>query len=212
MKDLEIRGAGDLLGGEQSGFMNEIGFDTYQKILNEAIEELKENEFKDLYDEPLEDKVYVKDVTIDTDFELLFPDSYINNIAERLKLYTELNELKTEEELDAFKKKLIDRFGETPLEVTNLLKSVQIKWLACKIGFEKIIMKQGKLVGYFVYDQQSNFYQSGNFTKVLKFVQQNANICKMKEKQTRGGLRLLLTFENIKTINQALEAIKPIMA
>lgn len=212
MKDLEIRGAGDLLGGEQSGFMNEIGFDTYQKILNEAIEELKENEFKDLYDEPLEDKVYVKDVTIDTDFELLFPDSYINNIAERLKLYTELNELKTEEELDAFKKKLIDRFGETPLEVTNLLKSVQIKWLACKIGFEKIIMKQGKLVGYFVYDQQSNFYQSGNFTKVLKFVQQNANICKMKEKQTRAGLRLLLTFDNIKNINQALEAIKPIMA
>ena len=212
MKDLEIRGAGDLLGGEQSGFMNEIGFDTYQKILNEAIEELKENEFKDLYDEPLEDKIYVKDVTIDTDFELLFPDSYINNIAERLKLYTELNTLSTEEELNKFEKKLIDRFGELPVEVTNLLKSVQIKWLACKIGFEKIIMKKGKLVGYFVNDQQSNFYQSGNFTKVLKFVQQNASTCKMKEKQTRGGLRLLLTFDNIKTINQALEAIKPIMA
>ncbi|GAA4235445.1 transcription-repair coupling factor [Postechiella marina] len=212
MKDLEIRGAGDLLGGEQSGFINEIGFDTYQKILNEAIEELKENEFKDLYNEPEEGKVYVKDVTIDTDFELLFPDSYVNNIAERLNLYTQLNNLKTEDELYNFEKELIDRFGELPNQVTDLLNSVQIKWLASKIGFEKIIMKKGKFVGYFINDQQSNFYQSGTFTKVLKFVQANANICKMKEKQTRAGLRLLLTFENIKSVNQALNAIKPIMA
>ena len=212
MKDLEIRGAGDLLGGEQSGFINEIGFDTYQKILNEAIEELKENEFKDLYNVPEEDKIYVKDVTIDTDFELLFPDDYINNIAERLNLYTQLNNLKTEEELHTFNVDLVDRFGELPKQVTDLLNSVQIKWLASKIGFEKIIMKQGKFVGYFINDQQSNFYQSPSFTKVLKFVQTNSNICKMKEKQTRSGLRLLLTFDNIKTVNQALKAIKPIVA
>lgn len=212
MKDLEIRGAGDLLGGEQSGFINEIGFDTYQKILNEAIDELKENEFKDLYDEDEADKVYVKDVTIDTDFELLFPDSYVNNIAERLKLYTELNNLKTEEELHTFETKLMDRFGELPKQVTDLLNSVQIKWLATKIGFEKIIMKKGKLVGYFINDQQSRFYQSGNFTKVLKFVQTHPQACKMKEKQTRTGLRLLLTFDNIKTVKQALEALQPIVA
>ncbi|MEP1488026.1 MAG: transcription-repair coupling factor [Algibacter sp.] len=212
MKDLEIRGAGDLLGGEQSGFINEIGFDTYQKILNEAIEELKENEFKDLYDESEADKIYVKDVTIDTDFELLFPDDYVNNIAERLNLYTQLNNLKTEAELLTFEKELVDRFGELPKQVTDLLNSVQIKWLASKIGFEKIIMKQGKFVGYFINDQQSNFYQSGGFTKVLKFVQTNSNICKMKEKQTRAGLRLLLTFENIKSVNQALKAIQPIVA
>ncbi|PIA78801.1 transcription-repair coupling factor [Gaetbulibacter sp. 4G1] len=212
MKDLEIRGAGDLLGGEQSGFINEIGFDTYQKILNEAIEELKENEFKDLYSENEADKVYVKDVTIDTDFELLFPDDYINNIAERLSLYTQLNSLKTEGELQKFETELIDRFGELPIQVTDLLNSVQIKWIATKLGFEKIIMKQGKFIGYFINDQQSRFYQSSNFTKVLQFVQKNPQACKMKEKQTRNGLRLLLTFESIKSVKQALAVLKPIMA
>jgi len=212
MKDLEIRGAGDLLGGEQSGFINEIGFDTYQKILNEAIEELKENEFKDLYQDDGEDKVYVKDVTIDTDFELLFPDSYVNNIAERLNLYTQLNNLNTEAELDIFKAELIDRFGELPPQVTDLLNSVQIKWLATKIGFEKVIMKKNKLIGYFINDQQSSFYQSSNFTKVLQFVQTNSQACKMKEKQTRNGLRLLLTFDSIKSVKQALEALQPIVA
>tara|TARA_R110002049_G_scaffold285400_1_gene466285 strand:+ start:30057 stop:33410 length:3354 start_codon:yes stop_codon:yes gene_type:complete len=212
MKDLEIRGAGDLLGGEQSGFINEIGFDTYQKILNEAIEELKENEFKDLYNEDESDKVYVKDVTIDSDFELLFPDDYVNNIAERLSLYTKLNDLKTEAELQKFETELIDRFGELPKQVIDLLNSVQIKWLATKIGFEKIIMKQGKLIGYFINDQQSNFYKSGSFTKVLQFVQTHPNACKMKEKQTRNGLRLMLSFENIKKVKQALEALQPIVA
>ncbi|WP_370477260.1 transcription-repair coupling factor [Tamlana flava] len=212
MKDLEIRGAGDLLGGEQSGFINEIGFDTYQKILNEAIEELKENEFKDLYNEPEENKIYVKDVTIDSDFELLFPDSYINNITERLNLYTQLNDLKTETELFTFEKELIDRFGELPKQVTDLLDSVQIKWLATKIGFEKVVMKKGKLLGYFINDQQSSFYQSNNFTKVLQFVQAHPNACKMKEKQTRNGLRLMLTFDNIKTVKQALGALQTIVA
>jgi transcription-repair coupling factor (superfamily II helicase) len=211
MKDLEIRGAGDILGGEQSGFINEIGFDTYQKILSEAIEELKDNEFKDLYDEPEEGRVYVKDVTIDTDFELLFPDDYVNNIAERLSLYTQLNNLKTEAELHTFEKELIDRFGELPKQVTDLLNSVQIKWLATKIGFEKVVMKQGKLIGYFINDQQSNFYQSPGFTKVLNFVQKNTGTCKMKEKQTRNGLRLMLTFDKIKTVKQALSALQPII-
>ncbi|GAA4280089.1 transcription-repair coupling factor [Gaetbulibacter aestuarii] len=211
MKDLEIRGAGDLLGGEQSGFINEIGFDTYQKILNEAIEELKENEFKDLYNEDSANKVYVKDVTIDSDFELLFPDDYVNNITERLNLYTQLNNLKTEEELVAFEKELIDRFGPLPTQVEDLLDSVKIKWLATKIGFEKVVMKHGKLVGYFIHDQQSRFYQSNNFTSVLQYVQTNPTICKMKEKQTRKGLRLLLTFESIKSVKQALKALQPMV-
>ncbi len=212
MKDLEIRGAGDLLGGEQSGFINEIGFDTYQKILKEAIDELKEDEFKDLYEDNLQEKEYVKDITIDSDFELLFPDDYINNIAERLTLYTELNTLKTEEELQKFERELLDRFGELPIQVVDLLNSVRVKWLSTKIGFEKIIMKQGKFIGYFINDQQSKFYQTNNFTKVLQFVQSNPNKCKMKEKQTRNGLRLLLTFENIKSIENALHAIQPILA
>ncbi|WP_375242382.1 transcription-repair coupling factor [Lacinutrix sp.] len=211
MKDLEIRGAGDLLGGEQSGFINEIGFDTYQKILNEAIEELKENEFKELYNEDHETKEYVKDMTIDSDFELLFPDDYVNNIAERLNLYTQLNNFKTEDELTKFETELIDRFGELPVPVVDLLNSVRLKWVATKLGIEKVIMKKGKLVGYFINDQQSNFYQSANFTKILKYIQHNPSPGKMKEKQTRNGLRLLLTFENIKTVEQALAALKPIL-
>ena len=115
MKDLEIRGAGDLLGGEQSGFINEIGFETYQKILAEAIDELKEKEFKELYlgtEHELKD--FVKETVIDTDFELLFPDDYINNITERLNLYNKLSELKTEEELQKYETDLIDRFGDLP--------------------------------------------------------------------------------------------------
>ncbi|MGK0430149.1 MAG: transcription-repair coupling factor (superfamily II helicase) [Psychroserpens sp.] len=210
MKDLEIRGAGDLLGGEQSGFMNEIGFDTYQKILNEAIEELKDNEFKDLYQDDGKEKEYVKDITIDTDFELLFPDDYVNNITERLNLYTKLNILKTEEELHKFESEIIDRFGELPVEVVDLLNSVRIKWVAKKIGLEKIIMKKGRFVGYFINDQKSAFYQSPNFTKVLQFVQTHPGECKMKEKQTRNGLRLLLTFEQIKSVKQALSKLENI--
>ncbi|MEY8849664.1 transcription-repair coupling factor [Psychroserpens sp. XS_ASV72] len=211
MKDLEIRGAGDLLGGEQSGFINDIGFDTYQKILNEAIEELKEKEFKDLYKDDKKDKVFVKDVTIDTDFELLFPDDYVNNISERLNLYTKLNDIKTESELETFETEIIDRFGELPVQVIDLLNSVRIKWIATKIGLEKVVMKKGKFIGYFINDQQSPFYQSEGFTKVLQFVQTHPMACKMKEKQTRNGLRLLLTFSNINSVKQALTAIKPIL-
>lgn len=212
MKDLEIRGAGDLLGGEQSGFINDIGFDTYQKILNEAIEELKETEFKDLYQDDHVEKDYVKDITIDTDFELLFPDDYVNNIAERLNLYTKLNEIKTEEELQKFELDLIDRFGEMPKQVVDLLNSVRIKWIATKIGLEKVVMKQGKMIGYFINDQQSAFYQSSGFTKVLQYIQSRPTAAKMKEKQTRTGLRLLLTFEQIKTVKQALSVLQPIVA
>ncbi len=212
MKDLEIRGAGDLLGGEQSGFINDMGFDTYQKILNEAIDELKENEFKDLYNQTQENKTYVKDITIDTDFELLFPDSYINNISERLNLYTQLNNLKTDLELQAFEKDLVDRFGALPKEVIDLLDSVRIKWIATKIGLEKLVMKQGKLIGYFIQDQQSKFYKSDTFTKVLQFVQTNPQSCKIKEKQTRNGLRLILTFDDLNSVKQILNKLLTIMA
>ena len=207
MKDLEIRGAGDLLGGEQSGFINEIGFETYQKIMNEAIEELKENEFKDLYEDVNEDenKEYVKDLQIDTDFELLFPDEYINNISERLNLYNELGTIKDEDGLLAYEIKLIDRFGPLPKEAKALLNSIRIKWIAIQMGIERIVMKQGKLIGYFVSDQQSAYYNSKQFRHMLQFVQQHGNICKMKEKETKNGLRLVLTFENVKSISRALE-------
>jgi len=212
MKDLEIRGAGDLLGGEQSGFINEIGFETYQKIMNEAIEELKENEFKDLYeeDENAPPKDYVKDIQIDSDFELLFPDEYINNVSERLNLYNELSLLKNEEDIVAYENKLIDRFGPLPKQAIALLNSIRIKWVATRLGIEKLVLKQGKMVAYFVSDQQSAYYTSNQFHKVLQFVQRNGNLCKMKEKETKNGLRLLLTFENVKSVKKALELMEMI--
>jgi transcription-repair coupling factor (superfamily II helicase) len=212
MKDLEIRGAGDLLGGEQSGFINEIGFETYQKIMNEAIEELKENEFKELYEteSDIENKDYVKDLQIDTDFELLFPDEYINTVTERLNLYNELSNCKNEAELQNYEEKLIDRFGPLPKQAKALLNSIRIKWIATHIGIEKLVMKQDKMVGYFIADQQSEFYNSSRFTNVLRFVQQHGNICKIKEKETKNGLRLLLTFEHVKSITKALELMQMI--
>ncbi|WP_111707382.1 transcription-repair coupling factor [Lutibacter citreus] len=211
MKDLEIRGAGDLLGGEQSGFINDIGFDTYQKILNETIEELKENEFKDLYkDESNKPKDYVKEIQIDTDFEILFPDDYINVISERLSLYNKLSELKTEEELLQFEKEIIDRFGELPTQVVDLLDSVRIKWIAKHLGIERLILKKKRMICYFISDQQSQFYSTPVFTKVLNFVQKNPTTCVMKEKETKNGLRLLLTFIRINTVDKALTELQKI--
>ena len=210
MKDLEIRGAGDLLGGEQSGFINEIGFDTYQKIMNEAIDELKENEFKDLYENEVSgiEKEYVKDLQIDTDFELLFSDEYINNISERLSLYNELGTVKNEEELVVFQNKLIDRFGPMPPRAIALMNSIRIKWIATRVGIEKLVMKKGKMIGYFVADQQSDYYSSKRFHQIIQFVQKNSAICVMKEKQTPAGLRLLLTFDNVKSTRRALELME----
>lgn len=211
MKDLEIRGAGDLLGGEQSGFMNDIGFDTYQKILQEAIEELKENEFKELYPtDETKPKEFVKEVQIDTDFEILFPDDYVNSVTERLSLYNKLSDLKNEEEIQVFETEIIDRFGEIPKEVADLLDSVRIKWLAKALGLDKIILKQKRMIGYFVADQQSDFYQTTAFSSMLKYVQQNNKSCVMKEKETKNGLRLLITFIRVDTVRTALGILKKI--
>ena len=212
MKDLEIRGAGDLLGGEQSGFISDIGFDTYQKILNEAIEELKETEFQELYKDEISNKIkeFVKEVQLDTDFEILIPDDYISIISERLSLYEELGTMQTEEELKEFEKRLTDRFGEVPTQVVDLLNSVRIKWLAQKFGLEKIILKQKRMLGYFVGAQQNDFYQSDKFTRVLNYVQKNKTTCVMKEKKTKKGLKLLITFIRIDNVQKALDILKAI--
>ena len=199
MKDLEIRGAGDLLGGEQSGFINEIGFETYQKILEEAIDELKENEFKTLFedqDKSLE-KNYVKEVQIDTDFEILFPDDYINIVNERLVLYNELSAIKDEETLMQFQNNLEDRFGKIPPEGEELLSTLRLKWLASKMGLERLIIKNKKCVGYFLSDKQSDFYQSPVFNQILVGVQKQPKKYSMKEKQTRNGLRLLIVLDKV---------------
>ena len=207
MKDLEIRGAGDLLGGEQSGFINDIGFDAYQKILQEAVTELKENEFAELYADEAQQAVYLTDTQLDSDFELLYPDNYINSITERLNLYNELSNLKNEEELSQYEYRLIDRFGALPPQAKDLLNSVRIKWLATQMGIERLVMKQGKMLGYFIADQQSKFYQSGAFQRVLAFVQRNSDKCHLNEKETRNGLRLIITFDKITSIDKALRII-----
>ncbi len=213
MKDLEIRGAGDLLGGEQSGFINEIGFETYQKILEEAINELKENEFKTLFedqDKSLE-KNYVKEVQIDTDFEILFPDDYINVVNERLVLYDELSKIKDEEGLIHFQKNLEDRFGKIPAEGEDLLSTLRLKWLASKMGLERLIIKNKKCVGYFLSNQQSDFYQSPVFNKILFGIQKDPKKYSMKEKETRNGLRLLIVLDKVYSVEELLVRLKDLM-
>ena len=184
MKDLEIRGAGDLLGGEQSGFISEMGFDTYQKILAEAVKELKENEFKELYDNPDKNKGsdFVDEVQIDTDMAVHIPDNYVNNIEERLKLYQRLGAIATEEELQFFELELEDRFGPLPRQVKDLLYSVRIKWLAKHIGFTKLIIKMDKLIGHFAAENNSEYYQLPIFSAVLAYLQRNPRKVQVKQK------------------------------
>jgi transcription-repair coupling factor (superfamily II helicase) len=206
MRDLDIRGAGDLLGAEQSGFMAEIGYETYQKILDEAIQELKENEFKDLYEEELqqENRVFVRDCQIESDIEILIPTTYVNSVDERLRLYKELDNIKDHDKLVQFGNELIDRFGELPDPVKELLNALKLRWLAIEIGFEKLRLKNGILKTYFVTNAQSGYYQSDRFSNILLFVQQNMESCKMKE--IKG--KLTLTFHNIDSIRGAYSCLK----
>tara|TARA_A100001015_G_scaffold282692_1_gene347250 strand:+ start:327 stop:3572 length:3246 start_codon:yes stop_codon:yes gene_type:complete len=213
MKDLEIRGAGDLLGGEQSGFINEIGFETYQKILQEAIDELKENEFKTLYQDEQSDslKTYVKEVQIDTDLEVYLPDDYINIVKERLALYQKLSTLKTQEELNDFETQLIDRFGPLPEEAKELIESVRLKWIATQLGMERLLIKKKSCICYFLADQQSAFFQTPDFTHIISEVQQNQNRMVLKEKSTAQGLKLLLRIDSVHRITTAKELLEKLL-
>jgi len=205
MRDLEIRGAGDLLGAEQSGFINDIGFDTFQKILAEAIEELKETEFKELYAEELEHKEMISDTLLDTDLEILIPDQYVNKVDERLKLYQELDQLKSEEEIKSFADQLHDRFGPIPREAEELFDSIRLRRLGQRIGFEKIVLKQERLLCYFTSDQESPYFQSDRFQKVLLYLK-SAPQAQLKE---RNG-KLYLSFQEVLSVHDAFEVLKPI--
>ena len=206
MKDLDIRGAGNLLGGEQTGFISDIGFEMYQKILNEALKELREEEFKGLFEEDtsLEGHEFVEDCILETDLELLIPDTYVNNVSERLALYQELDNCKNEEALDIFINSLTDRFGELPEAVVELCESIKLRWLAKSIGFEKLVIKSKKMLGYFVAKQDSAYYQSPKFTAVLKYIQTNPKNCKMNEKNSK----LRLIYSDINSIAMALTNLK----
>lgn len=207
MKDLDIRGAGDLLGGEQTGFISDIGFEMYQKILNEALKELRETEFKELFEEEnesIDGTQFVDDCILETDLELLLPDDYVNQVSERLALYQTLDNCKDEEELNTFIKQLEDRFGELPLQAIELCESIKLRWIAKEIGFEKLVIKGKKMIGYFVYQQDSPYYESPQFTKVLKFVQTNQISCKMNERNQK----LRLIFSNVNSVEKALTSLR----
>jgi transcription-repair coupling factor (superfamily II helicase) len=211
MRDLDIRGAGNLLGGEQSGFISDIGFDMYKKILDEAIQELKEEEFKELFEETRSDSFlqsgktrFTSDCQIETDFEIHIPDDYVSNITERLNLYKELDNLEKEEELQHFTKMLEDRFGPVPEPTMELIDVIRLRRFALDLGFEKLLLKFNKLTGYFISNPDSPFYQSEAFTKVLQFVQDNPRASKMKQTNER----LTISFENVKSIREGIEVLE----
>ncbi|RAJ03975.1 transcription-repair coupling factor (superfamily II helicase) [Chitinophaga skermanii] len=198
MRDLDIRGAGNLLGGEQSGFIAEIGFDMYQKILDEAIRELKQTEFRDLFKEQLEEKKdYVSDCTIDTDLEILIPDSYVESIQERLNLYQELDNITLEPKLQAFAKGLEDRFGPLPEPVQDLFTTIRCRWLAIRLGFEKLMLKEEKMRCYFINNPDSPYFESPTFNHILQHIQTRTNNAKLKQ----VGKNFMLVVERMKSMD-----------
>jgi len=182
MRDLDIRGAGNLLGGEQSGFIAEIGFEMYQKILAEAMRELKTTDFKDVFAAELERKKdYVSDCAIDTDLEVLIPDTYVENIGERLSLYTQLDDIDTDEEMKAFAKDMQDRFGPIPRQVEELFTTLRCRRLACQLGFEKLILKNEQMRLYFVSNPDSPYFESEMFNHILSYIQTRAKNARLKQ-------------------------------
>ena len=205
MRDLDIRGAGNILGAEQSGFISEIGFEMYHKILDEAIEELKETEFADLFRDE-KPKPFVKECQIETDLEILIPADYITNSTERLIIYKELDGMETEEDLAACRVRIADRFGPIPKQAEELFNTIRMRWMAKKAGFEKIILKNERFIGYFISNQDSPYYRSEDFSAMLRFVQANPSICRMKETESR----LSITFRNIRSIRDAIRILRQV--
>jgi transcription-repair coupling factor (superfamily II helicase) len=205
MRDLDIRGAGNLLGGEQSGFMAEIGFETYQKILDEAIRELKRTEFKELFKEEIaKQDDYVQDCTIDTDLEILIPDNYVENITERLSLYSRLDNCETEEELQKMEEEFNDRFGEIPPQVQDLFITVRCRKLAVELGFERMILKENTLKCYFVNNPASPYFESNIFHSILKYIQTGTNKARLKQ----TGKLFMLIAEPVSSMEELFHFVK----
>ena len=205
MRDLDIRGAGNLLGSEQSGFIAEIGFELYHKILDEAIQELKDAEFKDLFAEEVA-RPHVSFCQLDTDLALLIPDEYVNAIAERLNLYTELNKITNEVDLLSFEKNMIDRFGPIPLQVAELLNAIRLQWIAVSLCFEKITLKKNVLRGYFPANPSLGFYESAKFQAIISYVQHNPYGIKLKENKSV----LILQLDQIHSLSAAINTLEKI--
>ena len=208
MKDLDIRGAGNMLGGEQSGFISEIGFEMYQKILNEAMKELRDDEFKELFNERTTDQMttYSEDCIFETDYEVRIPDYYVNDVSERLSLYQELDRIESMEKLKEFEERMKDRFGTIPKEVKELFFSFELRWLAQKIGLERLVIKSEKLVGWFIADSNSPFYQTEVFTDLLKRIMNMGQGYRLIQKQDK--LRLVIEpITNIREAYKKLDAL-----
>ena len=200
MKDLDIRGAGNLLGGEQSGFVMNMGYEAYQKILNEAIQELKETDYKDLFKEEMEQKrAFVKEVNVESDLDMMIPDEYVVSIKERLALYQELNKFKEEKEIERFSGMMIDRFGQLPSAVLNLMESLRIRWIAKELGFERIMLKNRKLRCYFIGDQQSGYFDSPFFKSLIAQIQKT---CDHRFYLKQSAKYLMLVCEGVKNMKE----------
>jgi len=209
MRDLDIRGAGNLLGAEQSGFISDLGFDMYHKILDEAVQELKETEFKDLFVKELSEttKVLVQDCNVETDLEVLIPDDYVGNISERLSLYSKLDNLKSEDKLEEFKMSLIDRFGPLPDSVKELVETVRLRWMAEELGFEKLSLKNEKMKCYFVSADNEEYFKSEIFGNILGYVQSRPKKCRLKELKSK----LLLVVDEVLSVSEAKDVLSAIL-
>lgn len=199
MRDLDIRGAGNILGGEQSGFITEIGFDMYQKILAEAIRELKSTDFKEVFAEEQERvKDFVSDCTIDTDLEIMIPDSYVDHITERLSLYTQLDNIEDDAALEAFRQQLEDRFGPVPVQVEDLFTTIRCRRIAKLLGFEKLFLKNNTLRLYFVSDPESSYFESATFNNIMNFLQTGTNKARLKQ----VGKNFMLIVSDMKSMQE----------
>jgi transcription-repair coupling factor (superfamily II helicase) len=209
MRDLDIRGAGNMLGGEQSGFIAEIGFEMYQKILDEAIRELKRNEFKELFKEEIQQQDdFVSDCTVDTDLEILIPDEYVESITERLSLYSRLDNCENEQQLKDLHKEMIDRFGAIPSQVEDLFTTVRCRKIAVELGFEKMILKNELLKCFFVGNPESPYFSSTTFERILNFIQTQTNKAKLKQVGKNG----ILIVRDISSMNDLHEFLLQMLA
>ena len=206
LRDLDIRGAGNLLGAEQSGFINDIGFETYHKILDEAILELKETEFKDIFENELKDKKFVSECVFESDLEILIPNEYVESSAERISLYTELDHIQNEEGLERFTNNLADRFGQIPHQTEDLLNTMRLRWLARDLGFEKITLKHKIMTAYLVSNQESEYYQTDTFMKIIRYAGANQRRCKVKELNGKN----IVYIDAVTDVGEALKVLRTI--
>ena len=207
MQDLDIRGAGNMLGAEQSGFIADLGYETYQRILNEAIHELKDEEFAELYADEREKNTsstaFVNDCQIDSDLDVMFSAEYIENVSERISLYRELDNIDNEAELLEFMKRIEDRFGKIPAEGKSLIQVVRLRWLAMRYGIEKLILKNERMTAFLVSNPQSPYYQSEPFGRLLQYMTSHPRKCQLREQNQRRSV----VFSEVRTVEKALEIL-----